>query len=149
MPRCIENVIIIRIRIIITIDRKSQVVIFAVSFLQPKILWNIEIKVIVVIKHKHKIFDLRLVYVKYYCIGTLKMHNGSHEVVGPLPYHTWQSLAGSPHLTVLRFSMWWGFSASSLWHSFEFLKKDWYKYMYITTSRVWLIAYKMWYQLYG
>lgn len=105
MPRCIENVIIIRIRIIITIDRKSHVVIFAVSFLQPKILWNIEIKVIVVIKHKHKIFDLRLVYVKCYCIGTLKMHNGLYEVVGPLPYHTWQSLAGSPHLTVLRFSV--------------------------------------------
>lgn len=54
---------------------------------------------------EHPIFDLRLVYVKCYCIGTLKMHNGSHEVGGSLPYYTWQSLAGSPHLTVLRFSV--------------------------------------------
>lgn len=54
---------------------------------------------------EHPIFDLRLVYVNCYCIGTLKMHNGSHEVGGSLPYYTWQLLAGSPHLTVLRFSV--------------------------------------------
>lgn len=54
---------------------------------------------------EHTLFDLRLVYVKCYCIGTLTMHNGSHEVVGSLPFYTWQSLAMSPHLTVLRFSV--------------------------------------------